>query len=141
MPCPIRALCLAYAIAYGEQGVWGGLTESQRDRLGPQVRAQVIAEGQAQGWYHERPSIDQIVASLVARPQTIPQLEFETEFQFDFEIEVVQVDILLPIESSTDCQSEQYRLESSEPRPLDFSTPLEELIGALPLPNVLSQAS
>ncbi len=32
--CPVRAACLEYALAAGEQfGVWGGLSENERRRL------------------------------------------------------------------------------------------------------------
>ena len=32
--CPVRAECLAFALALGSvQGIWGGLTEAQRRRL------------------------------------------------------------------------------------------------------------
>ena len=32
-PCPFRAPCLEYALANREDGVWGGMTESQRAKL------------------------------------------------------------------------------------------------------------
>jgi WhiB family redox-sensing transcriptional regulator len=28
--CPVIGLCLAYALKYGEEGVWGGTSERQR---------------------------------------------------------------------------------------------------------------
>jgi WhiB family redox-sensing transcriptional regulator len=31
--CPIEAECLAYALANREYGIWGGTTESDRDRM------------------------------------------------------------------------------------------------------------
>lgn len=31
--CPVRGECLAHAIEHREQGVWGGTTDSQRQRL------------------------------------------------------------------------------------------------------------
>lgn len=31
--CPVRAACLAWAIENGEEGIWGGLTERERQRL------------------------------------------------------------------------------------------------------------
>lgn len=31
--CKVREACLEWALAYGEQGVWGGTTENQRHRM------------------------------------------------------------------------------------------------------------
>lgn len=31
--CPVRELCLAYALENDEQGVWGGLSRNQRKAL------------------------------------------------------------------------------------------------------------
>jgi WhiB family redox-sensing transcriptional regulator len=31
--CPVRAVCLAWALERGVQGVWGGLTEDERRAL------------------------------------------------------------------------------------------------------------
>ena len=28
--CPVRAECLEYALAHGEQGIWGGMSEDER---------------------------------------------------------------------------------------------------------------
>jgi WhiB family redox-sensing transcriptional regulator len=45
--CPVRAECLAYALANNEQhGVWGGLSERERRRL---PRATPAAESLAEG--------------------------------------------------------------------------------------------
>ena len=31
--CPVIDACLEYALRYPEMGIWGGLSESQRDRI------------------------------------------------------------------------------------------------------------
>ena len=31
--CPVRAECLEWALAHGEQGIWGGTSEHERRRL------------------------------------------------------------------------------------------------------------
>lgn len=31
--CPVRLPCLEHALRYKEIGIWGGLTESERDRM------------------------------------------------------------------------------------------------------------
>jgi Transcription factor WhiB len=33
--CMVRRPCLDYALAHAEWGVWGGLTEAERDRIRP----------------------------------------------------------------------------------------------------------
>ena len=37
-PCPVRIKCGDWAVAAGEAGVWGGLTEGQRKRIRQQRR-------------------------------------------------------------------------------------------------------
>lgn len=39
--CPVITLCWAYAVASKEQGVWGGTTEAQRQRLTLEERVQI----------------------------------------------------------------------------------------------------
>ncbi len=31
--CPVRDECLSYAIRTGQRGIWGGMTDDERDRL------------------------------------------------------------------------------------------------------------
>jgi len=43
--CPVNAACLSWALASGEQaGIWGGLTEDERQRMyrGARPRAQAL---------------------------------------------------------------------------------------------------
>lgn len=35
--CPVRVDCLEYALVHGEHGIWGGLTERQRNKMKPIV--------------------------------------------------------------------------------------------------------
>jgi WhiB family transcriptional regulator, redox-sensing transcriptional regulator len=37
--CIVRRQCLQYAIAAGEEGVWGGMTEEERIRVARRTRA------------------------------------------------------------------------------------------------------
>lgn len=32
-PCPVRAVCLRYALTYGQRGYWGGTDTAERRRL------------------------------------------------------------------------------------------------------------
>ncbi|MGY5634221.1 WhiB family transcriptional regulator [Streptomyces sp. UC1A3] len=32
-PCPVRAICLRYALTYGQRGYWGGTDTAERRRL------------------------------------------------------------------------------------------------------------
>ncbi len=46
--CPFRRPCLAYALAYDVQGVWGATSERERDQIRQEhgIRAQVITLNQ-----------------------------------------------------------------------------------------------
>jgi len=74
--CPIINFCLSYAIVHDEEGTWGGMTKTQRDHLGPEVRDRLTVEAKYQGWYEERPSIDELVRQ-VRQAQTQRELESE----------------------------------------------------------------
>lgn len=39
--CPVRQECLEYALKHGDTGVWGGTTESQRERTADQPFSRV----------------------------------------------------------------------------------------------------
>jgi len=44
--CPVRQLCLDYALAHDERhGIWGGYTERERKALGKQCRGGHIVSG------------------------------------------------------------------------------------------------
>lgn len=46
--CPVRVACLAFALERKERfGVWGGLTERERNRLSPAAREQIVREASA----------------------------------------------------------------------------------------------
>ena len=40
--CPVKELCLAYAMKHGEHGVWGGTTEQQRAEMSGRKRARRV---------------------------------------------------------------------------------------------------
>lgn len=40
--CPVKSLCYAYAMIYGERGVWGGTNQSERDERRPHVVEDVV---------------------------------------------------------------------------------------------------
>lgn len=35
--CPVRRACLNYALLYNEEGIWGGMTDDERERVRPMV--------------------------------------------------------------------------------------------------------
>ncbi|MCA1832008.1 MAG: WhiB family transcriptional regulator [Actinomycetota bacterium] len=44
--CPVRIACLGFAIEHAEKyGIWGGLTERERNRLPAAEREKISAEG------------------------------------------------------------------------------------------------
>ena len=46
--CPVRVACLAFALERNEKfGIWGGLTEKERNRLSPMAREQILREASA----------------------------------------------------------------------------------------------
>jgi len=41
--CPVRMACLAFAVERNERfGVWGGMTEKERQRLSPAARESIL---------------------------------------------------------------------------------------------------
>lgn len=100
---------MSYGIVHEERGVWGGLTEKDRENLGPAVKESLIVEAKAQGWYENRVSIDE----LLRRHLPLPQSEYSEP---DPPKEVVQVTVLQTVAI--------------------YLPPLEELLMEVPLPNV-----
>ena len=46
--CPVRLACLAFGLERNEKfGIWGGLTEKERNRLSPTAREQILREASA----------------------------------------------------------------------------------------------
>ena len=72
--CPVRNFCANYGLVHDEEGVWGGLTKNQRDRLSPQIREAAIQEAKNQGWYETRLSVDEI---LRYHPKPIEESQFD----------------------------------------------------------------
>jgi WhiB family transcriptional regulator, redox-sensing transcriptional regulator len=71
--CPVQNFCLEYGIVHEEQGVWGGLSKSERDLLDPSVRNRLVQKAHLEGWYEDRPSVEDLLSDLVA-PESTPQL-------------------------------------------------------------------
>lgn len=53
--CPVELECLNYAILYHERGIWGGMTEEERDSIEdvvkPHLLEQALQEGQLEVRY------------------------------------------------------------------------------------------
>lgn len=47
--CPVRQECGEFAILYGEQGAWAGMTDAERDAVAPMLRPVLHAKATANG--------------------------------------------------------------------------------------------
>ena len=86
--CPIVNFCLSYALVYDEEGIWGGMTKTQRDHLlekNPTLQDRLIEEAKYQGWYVPRLSVEKLIdLAIQARvKQEIDQIPLSDEDEFD----------------------------------------------------------
>ena len=110
--CPIRVFCLEYAIVHDEDGVWGGLTRKERERVvksHPYLKDRLIKEAKKQGWFENRKSVDEILAPEFQKIESDP-IEHH----------------LVPLQQST---------------PLNLWAPLEELLPFPAVPVLPQQTS
>lgn len=90
-PCPIKNFCLSYAIVYEEEGVWGGMTKTQRDQLSPKVQEALIVEAKRQGWYVERLPVEKLIQIAMKSQQEresqafveVPEVDLFDLLEFD----------------------------------------------------------
>ena len=68
--CPIQQFCKEYGIVHQEIGVWGGLTQSERELLPAYVRVQLIQKAKREGWFEYRKSVDEIVEEILGHGTT-----------------------------------------------------------------------
>lgn len=70
--CPVTAECLAYALKTGQKaGVWGGLSEAERQELRP------LPETQVERCWDNRPWIEAQLAAGVSRREIASQLNVD----------------------------------------------------------------
>lgn len=86
--CPIVNFCLSYALVYDEEGIWGGMTKTQRDHLlekNPTLQDRLIEEAKYQGWYVPRLSVEKLIdLAIQARvKQEIDSIALSDEDGFD----------------------------------------------------------
>lgn len=86
--CPIVNFCLSYALVYDEEGIWGGMSKTQRDHLlekNPDLRDRLIEEAQLQGWYVPRLSVEKLIdLAIQARvKQEVDLIALSEEDEFD----------------------------------------------------------
>lgn len=86
--CPIVNFCLSYALVYDEEGIWGGMTKTQRDHLlekNPTLQDRLIEEAKYQGWYVPRLSVEKLIdLAIQARvKQEIDSIALSDEDEFD----------------------------------------------------------
>lgn len=74
--CPVRTECLYYAVANNLDGIWGGMTKSQRDLLPPTYRQEIIQQALAEGWYEPWDTVSEPVPEYQS-------LEFEDLEELD----------------------------------------------------------
>jgi hypothetical protein len=75
--CSVQNFCLEYGIVHEEEGVWGGQSKSERDSLSPFLRAHLVQKAKREGWYEERPSVDDLLSVLSpseSHPQSYPEV-------------------------------------------------------------------
>lgn len=124
--CPIRLFCLAYALVHDEDGVWGGFTKAERDRLlinQPFLKTRLMTEAKTQGWFENRVPIDEIVQA-VRQPEEALEVE-QSEQMVEF---AVVLDFVIPAQTPWTIDIEPFSLDAFEP-------PVELQVVA-PLPTV-----
>lgn len=53
--CPVKEDCLIWAVIYNESGVWGGTTDSEREKMfSKEDRDDLIIQAKLQGNYYQR---------------------------------------------------------------------------------------
>lgn len=119
--CPIVNFCLSYAIIYDEEGTWGGMTKTQRDLLGPEVKEALIQEAKHQGWYVERIPVEKLIE--VARVR-------QTQREAEVLVEVPEFDLFELAEFDLFAGPQQFR---SEPEYVE-QTPLVQHKPSVQLP-------
>jgi len=67
--CPVKQNCFAYAVVHEEDGIWGGQTKRQRNKISPLVRTQMTEQAIRSGWLEY--SVEIVLAPTV-------------DFEFDF---------------------------------------------------------
>lgn len=65
--CPVAYECLNYGIVHDQEGVWGGFTKSQRDRLPKSFVLDLKALAREQGWFEELPDVDALIRKIRGR--------------------------------------------------------------------------
>lgn len=101
--CPVQNFCLEYGIVHEEQGVWGGLSRSERDLLGPAVKNRLVQKARLEGWFEDRPSADDLLYDLVV-PVSTPELVAD----------ISPVGLLLDVEET----SSVFSFETEQPQPV-----------------------
>lgn len=109
--CSVRLDCLKFGTVHEEMGIWGGLTQKERDQIAPEIVAAWKQEAQDQNWwapvpqlyvtpwqpelYQNEDTVDLFPIDMVSPldllpslPELIPQIE--VGFRFEFEIDAQQ---------------------------------------------------
>lgn len=55
--CPVKGLCMTYAIAHDEYGIWGGTYKKERDKLGADFILSIREAYWAAGLLEHRPGL------------------------------------------------------------------------------------
>lgn len=53
-PCKAKAQCLMWALIYEEKGVWGGTTDTERDRVSRKYVANLVYQAKDKGLYYHK---------------------------------------------------------------------------------------
>lgn len=81
--CPVAYECLNYGIVHDQEGVWGGFTKSQRDRLPKDFVLALKSLAKSQGWFEELPDVDALIRKIRGRRNQTDRLSEELDESWD----------------------------------------------------------
>ncbi len=70
--CPVKQMCFEYAIVHGEEGIWGGTTDRERQVVAPILKPSLTAKARREEWLEERPR-----EPIVPQQSSQPTIEFQ----------------------------------------------------------------
>lgn len=81
--CPVVRECRDFAILYGERGIWGGMTDEQRDLIAPYLAESLRANAVNQGTLEDRTPLNWSSRRPATLNQAAQALDSLLESQLD----------------------------------------------------------